>query len=399
MRNPFAGLNKNVILLGLVSFFTDVSSEMIFPVIPLFLTTVLGAPAYVLGFIEGAAEATANILKMLSGMYSDKIGKRKPLVFWGYSLSSAMKPFMVFASIWPHVFFIRVLERVGKGLRGSARDVMIADYADEKSRGRAFGYRKMMDQTGAFVGPLIALLLVPALVPMFPGNGDAFRVLFALSIIPAALAVILVFFVREKDEVVRNVPGWKLDYKSLGSEYNNNLLAALICSLGVFNFVFFILRASDIGMSLTMILLAYMLYNLVHAVFALPVGMLSDRIGRKKLIVAGYLIFAATSVGMGLSTDYLTLTVFFATYGIYMSIVESVQRAYITDLAPKNMRGTALGIYQGTTGFAALPAGIIAGLLWDVNLFDMRATFIFSAAMAILAAIIFSLPEETENKN
>jgi len=390
MRNPVRDLNRNVLLLGVVSFLTDASSEMIFPLVPIFVTSVLGAPAAVVGLIEGVAEATANILKMLSGMYSDRIGRRKPFVFWGYAFSSVTKPFFALASAWPHVLFVRFLDRVGKGLRGSARDVMVADYTDEKTRGKAFGYRKMMDQAGAFLGPLLAFLLLPALLARYP-LGDAYRIIFALSIVPAALAVAVLFFVREKEDAVRNLRGWKPDYKALNTAYKVNLLVAFFFSVGAFNYAFFILRASDLAMPVAMIPLVYMFYNLVYGVFAIPVGMLSDRIGRSRVIAAGYLIFGATMLGMGFARDYRFLWVFFATYGVYMAIVESVQRAYITDLAPKGMRGTALGLYQGAIGFAALPAGLIAGVLWDVTAYGMRATFAFSAATSVAAAVLFSI--------
>jgi len=389
MRNPIRGLDINVKLLGIVSLLTDASSEMIFPLVPIFVTTVLGAPVAVVGLIEGVAEATANILKMVSGMYSDKVGRRKPLVFWGYTLSSVTKPLFALATLWPHVMFIRFLDRVGKGLRGSARDVMVADYTDDKMRGQAFGYRKMMDQVGAFIGPLMAFLLMPYLLSRFE-VAESYRIIFALSIIPAALAVALMFFVKEKEDAVRNIKGWRLDLSSLNRAYKVNLLVAMFFSFGAFNYAFFILRAQDLAMPLAMIPLVYMLYNLVYGLFAIPAGILSDRIGRRALIIAGYILFGLTALGSGLVRDYWSLIIFFATYGLYMAIVESVQRAFISDLSDPSMRGTALGLYQGAIGFAALPAGVIAGLLWDVTVYGMRGTFLFSAIVSVLSAILFT---------
>jgi len=388
MRNPFSGLNRNVVLLGVVSFLTDASSEMIFPLVPIFVTSVLGAPAAVIGLIEGVAEATANTVKMLSGMYSDRVGKRKPFVFWGYTFSSVTKPLFALATAWPHILFIRFLDRVGKGVRGSARDVMVADYTDEKSLGQAYGYRKMMDQAGAFAGPLIAFIILPYLLERFP-TGDAYRVIFAVSVLPAALAVAVLFLVKEKEDAVRHLKGWRLDIRSLNRTYKVNLIVALLFSLGAFNYAFFILRAQDLMMPLAMIPLIYMFYNLVYGVFALPAGILSDRFGRRPVIAAGYLVFGVTALGMGVVSDYRLLWVFFATYGVYMAIVESVQRAYIVDLTHRDMRGTALGIYQGALGLAALPAGLIAGLLWDVTVAGMRATFAFSALMSAASVILF----------
>ena len=381
-------MNRNVVLLGVVSFLTDASSEMIFPLIPVFVTSVLGAPAAVVGLIEGVAEATANILKMLSGMYSDRIGRRKPFVFWGYTFSSVTKPLFALATAWPHVLFIRFLDRVGKGIRGSARDVMVADYTDERTRGRAYGYRKMMDQLGAATGPLIAFILLNAFLVSRP-EAEKYRIIFMLSIIPAALAVAILFLVKEKEDAVRHAKGWRPDFKSLGRAYKVNLLVALLFSIGAFNYAFFILRAQDLKMPLAMIPLAYMFYNLVYGAFAIPVGTLSDRIGRRKVIAAGYLTFGLTALGMGVVGDYWTLLVFFATYGVYMAVVESVQRAYIADLAQPDMLGTAMGLYQGVLGIAALPAGIIAGLLWDVTVHGVKATFLFSTATSIAAAILF----------
>lgn len=388
MRIPFKDLNRNVLLLGLVSFFTDASSEMIFPLVPIFVTSVLGAPASVVGLIEGVAEATANLMKMTFGMYSDRIGRRKPFVFWGYTLSSVTKPFFALTIAWPQVLFVRFLDRVGKGMRGSARDVMVADYTDDHSRGRAYGYRKMMDQGGAVIGPLIAFLLMPMLLSRYP-VGDAYRIIFAVSIIPASMAVFILFFVKEKEDSIRNIRGWKPDLKSLSRPYKANLRVALFFSLGAFNYAFFILRAQDLAMPLAMIPLIYMFYNLVYGIFAIPAGELSDRIGRKTIIIAGYMIFGITAVGMGIVKSYWPLWLLFATYGIYMAIVESVQRAYIADMAQPDMRGTALGLYQGAIGIAALPAGIIAGLLWDVTIVGMRATFAFSGIISAIAVVLF----------
>lgn len=390
MKNPLKGLNVNVVLLGIVSFLTDLSSEMIFPLIPVFLTTVLGAPVAVVGLIEGIAEATANILKMLSGMYSDKIGRRKPFIMWGYGFSTVTKPFFALATAWPHVLLVRFLDRVGKGLRGSARDVIVADYTDEKTRGRAFGYRKMMDQFGAFGGPLIAFLLMPILLNRFE-MGMAYRIIFALSVIPAALAVFTLFFVREREDAVRNLKGWKLDLSVLNRQYKINLLVTSVFSLGVFNYAFLVLRASDVGILVAVIPLLYMFYNLIYGLSAVPAGILSDKIGRRAMITLGYVTFGITSLGLGLSNSVTGMIIFFGLYGVFMAIMESVQRAYISDLVSGEYRGTALGLYQGAMGFSALPAGLIAGLLWEVKYAGIRLTFVYSAGIALLAAVLFVL--------
>jgi len=388
MKNPLKGLNINVILLGVVSFLTDLSSEMIFPLVPIFLTSVLNAPVSVVGLIEGVAEATANILKMLSGMYSDKIGKRKPFVLWGYGFSTITKPFFAIATAWPHVLVVRFLDRVGKGLRASARDVIVADYTDEKTRGKAFGYRKMMDQLGAVGGPLIAFLLMPVLLSRFE-VGMAYRIIFALSVIPAALAVFMLFFVKEKEDAIRNLRGWKFDFSVLNRQYKINLFITLLFSLGVFNYAFLVLRAQDVGIAIAIIPLVYMFYNLIYGLFAVPAGMLSDKIGRRALITVGYITFGVTSIGLGVSSSLFGIWFFFGLYGIFMAIMESVQRAYIADLVVKEYRGTAMGLYQGAMGFSALPASVIAGLLWDATFNGVRATFIFSSGVAVVAVVLF----------
>lgn len=408
-------MDMNVYLLGVVSLLTDVSSEMIFPLVPIFLTSVLGAPVALLGLIEGIAEATANLLKMASGIYSDKIGKRKPFVFAGYGLSTLVKPIFAFSMIWQHVLVARFLDRVGKGLRGSARDVMVADYTDEKTRGKAFGFRKMMDSLGATLGPLIAFLLLPIFLasgkntPAFIhtyllepaaklgvissttlplSTGDAYRLLFALAVIPAALAVAVLFFVKEKETGTRK-PGWKFDLSGFNYVLKANLAVSFFFSLGTFSYAFFVLRAQDSGMAVAMIPLVYMFYNLIYALAAMPAGSLSDKIGRRAVIVSGYVLFGITCIGFGLARNDFAFWIFFALYGIFMAIMESVQRAYVSDLAPKELRGTALGVYQGMIGFAALPASVIAGFIWELKLFDMRATFLLGALIAFLSIPLF----------
>jgi MFS family permease len=382
-------LDKNVYLLSIVSFLTDVSSEMIFPLVPIFLTTILGAPVALVGVIEGIAEATADLLKMASGIYSDKIGKRKPFVIAGYGLSTIVKPVFAISYAWEHILFARFLDRVGKGLRGSARDVMIADYTGEKTRGRAFGFRKMMDSLGATVGPFIAFILLPILLASnLPGN--AYRLLFAIAVIPAALAVIVLFFVKEK-ETGKKASGFKFDLRGFNYQLKANLAVSLFFSLGTFSYAFFILKAQDTGMAVVLIPLVYMFYNLVYAVSAIPAGELSDKIGRRNVIILGYLVFAGTSIGFGFARNDWSLWLLFGLYGVFMAVMESVQRAYISDLAPPEFRGSALGIYWGAIGLAALPSSVIAGLLWEVPLLGVRATFLFGCAIALISVVLFFL--------
>ncbi|MFH1448067.1 MAG: MFS transporter [Candidatus Micrarchaeota archaeon] len=388
-------LNRNVRLLGLVSFLTDVSSEMIFPLIPIFLTSVLGAPASVLGLIEGIAESTANIVKMGAGIYSDKIRKRKPFVLGGYGLSALVKPLFALSFSWTHIFAARFLDRLGKGIRGSPRDAIIADYTDEKTRGKAFGYRKMMDSLGATVGPFIAFLILPVLLASNPEE-DAYRILFAIAVIPAALSVIVLYFVREKESHVKK--GWKFRWGEFSRRYKTNLALSFLFSLGTFSYAFFILRAQDAGVSLVLIPLVYMFYNLVYSMAAIPSGSLSDRVGRRTVILFGYLLFGITCLGFGFANEAVHIWLLFGLYGVFMAIMETVQRAFVSDLVPTTLRGSALGMYYGAVGFAALPAGIIAGLLWEVELYGVRATFLFSAAVAFLSLMLFFVLVKEQKK-
>ena len=396
INKHFPSLDANVILLGIVSFLTDVSSEMVFPILPIFLTSVLGAPVAVVGIIEGIAEFTANIGKMLSGIYSDKIGKRRPFVILGYGLSSITKPFFALATAWPHVLAVRFTDRVGKGLRVSARDAMVADYTPKSILGKAFGYRKMMDSLGAVLGPLIVFFLLPFLLAS-NSLESSYRIIFALSIIPAALAVFLLFFIKEKEKAKsKTSKPWKLEFSTLPSSFKRNLFVSFIFFLGAFNYAFLILRAQDLNVALPLIPLFYILYNSVYAVSAIPAGSLSDKIGRKPVILLGCLAFLISSLGMGIITNSIWLWLLFPLYGIYMAIFETVQRALIADTVHEEFRGSALGIYYGATGLAALGSGVIGGLLWDVMIFGMRGTFLFGGITAFVSLILFALFLRTE---
>lgn len=379
-------LHPNVLLLGLVSFFTDVSSEMIFPLVPIFVTTVLGAPVSVVGLIEGVAEGTANLLKAGSGIWSDKLGRRKPFLLFGYGLSAVTKPLFALATAWPHVLVVRFADRVGKGLRGSARDAMVADIS-KKNRGFAFGYRKAMDSLGAVIGPLIAFFALPVLLATHP-LGDSYRIIFALSIIPAAIAVALLFFIKEKERS-RRPTGWRFEWARLPRIYKLNLAVAFLFGLASFSYSFFILQAQP-AFALAVLPLLYVFYNFTYSLAAVPVGIAADKLGRTPMIFITYLLFAIVSFGLATASG-LWFVVVFGLFGIHMAIIETSQRAFISDIVPEKFRGSALGIYQGTLGVAALCANLVAGLLWTVTIAGLRATFVFSAALAATAAILFLL--------
>ncbi|MFQ6014498.1 MAG: MFS transporter [Anaerolineae bacterium] len=382
-RRKYLGrLERNIFVLGWVSFFTDASTEMIYPLLPLFLSNVLGAPTTVIGLIEGVAESTASLLKVFSGWFSDRIGRRKELVLAGYGLSNVVKPMLSLATTWPHVFLIRFTDRLGKGVRTSPRDAIIADSAPAAVRGSSFGFHRAMDTAGAAAGPLTAFLLLPLL----QGN---YRHLFFLSLIPGAIAVALVaILVREKgprDRIAAELP--RLSLKPFNRQFKLFLLAVLFFTLGNSSDAFLILRAQNAGVTAALIPLLWLLFNMVYSLSSWPAGILSDRVGRRALIVSGYLIFALVYLGFALVQSAWQVWGLFVLYGLYYGATEGVQRAYAADLVPAHLRGTAYGIYHTATGLALFPASFVAGVLWQtVGVF---APFVYGASMALGACLIF----------
>ena len=372
------GIKKNVFILGLVSLFTDISSEMLYPVIPIFLTAVLGAPMYVVGLIEGIAEGTASILKVISGWYSDRTGKRKPFVIVGYSLSAISKPLMAFAYVWPLVLMARFLDRFGKGVRTSARDALIADSAPLAQRGKSFGLHRTMDTFGAVLGPIFAILILYM-------TADNYRLLFMLAFLPALVSILLIaFFVSER----RQVPNTKVSFKisQFGRDFKIFLLISVIFALGNSSDVFLILRATDVGFTVTAVLLCYIVYNITNAIVSYPAGTLSDKLGRRSLMFWGFLIFAAVYLGFAFMPANIYVWPLFAIYGVYAAFTEGVGKAYVVDLVPCEKRGTALGIYHTATGITIVFASIIAGLLWEF--IGSSAPFVYGAATALLSAVL-----------
>lgn len=380
------GLSKNVLLLGVSSFLTDVSSEMIFPILPLFLVNILHADMSVVGLIDGIAESTANIGKMISGWYSDKIKKRKPFMVAGYGLSTFVKPFFALARTWHHVLAVRFLDRVGKGLRGTARDAMVADETTEETRGRAYGYRKMMDQFGAVLGPLAVFLMLPYLTAK-TNSLEAYRTIFWISFIPAILAVLTLYFVKEK--AAKTAKEKKVPISTaLGPEFKRFLIVTMVFALGTFSYSFMILKAQEVGVDVGIIPLLYLSYNVSYMFFAMPFGSRSDRVGRKKILGLGYAFFGLTCVGLIYSKTTLQVWFVFLLYGVFMAIMETVQRAFISDIVDSEVRGTAMGLHQGAVGFAALPANVVAGLLWSH--YGSAATFKYSLAVSIASIILLA---------
>ena len=381
--SPVPGVSRNVFILGLVSLATDASSEMIYPLVPLFLTTVLGAPVAVVGLIEGLAEATASALKGVSGWLSDRIGRRRPLVLAGYGLAAIAKPLLALASGWPLVLAARLLDRFGKGVRGSPRDALIGDSSPANLRGRAFGFHRATDQIGAVIGPLLAL----ALLPLFHQN---LRTLFVAAFVPAAVGVAILTAVRETGRGPSPnaaPPGLRL--RGTPTTFRRLLAVMLLFTLGNSSDMFLILRAQQLGIGTGAVVLLFAVYNAVYSAASYPAGALSDRIGRKRVMMAGLAVFALVYAGFGLVRGPGWLWLLFAVYGLYQGLTDGTSRALVVDLVSPELRGTALGVYAMVTGLAALPASVIAGLLWQRV--SPAAPFLYGAAMATLACAAFLL--------
>lgn len=383
------GVPRTVVTLGIVSLLTDISSEMLVPVIPLFLQDVLRAPKTYIGLIEGIAESTASLLRVIAGWISDRTGRPKALAVGGYGVSAAAKPFFALAAIWQHVLLIRFLDRLGKGLRSAPRDVIIAEATDQSTRGRAFGLHRAMDTIGAVLGPLIVFLL---LLPQFLSGRlslprETYQLIFFVAAVPAILGVlVLTIFVPERPRSAELKPLPKITLGAFDRKFKFFLLAIVVFGLGNSSDAFLVLRARDLGLGVAEVLLIFVFFNAVGAALAMPSGIASDTLGRKPVIVVGLLIFAAVYAGFAVAESRLAVWGLFMVYGLYYALTEGVMRAYAADLAPTQLRGTALGAYWTFNGLAILPASVIAGLLWDYV--SRAAPFWYGAGAAIMGAFL-----------
>jgi MFS family permease len=379
------GINRVILVIGLVSLFTDLSSNMIVPILPIYLTTVLHIPVTSIGIIEGIAESTASILKLFSGWITDRFGKHKLLMLIGYGLSNLTKPFFALSATWTHVLVLRFSDRFGKGIRTSPRDALLADATTKEDRGRSFGFRRALDALGAALGPLVAF----GILAMYAGN---YQLVFWLSVIPGAIAILLIiFFLKETHPNValnqRDLP--KISFKHMNRRFLAFTFIATLFTIGNFSDAFLALRAQDAGMIIAFIPLAFFVMNLSSSIFSMPIGILSDRIGRRPVLITGYIIFALIYFGFGIANHTAWIWVLFILYGLYYAFTDGIQKAYIADLVPEGQRGTAMGTFNALTGIAALPASIIAGLLW--HSFGPEVAFSASSGIAILAALLMLL--------
>ena len=377
-------LPRNVIVLSLVSFFQDAASEMLYPVMPLFLTSVLGAPVAIVGLIEGVAEATASAMKIVSGRLAD-VSKRRPLVALGYGLSSLAKPLIGLAQAWPFVLVARFVDRTGKGIRTSPRDALIADETPSHLRGRAFGFHRAADTAGAVCGPLIGL----GVYELLGGHTSDIRPLFYVAFIPAIVSVALVVFVREA-KTHPSEPS-RVPHVALRSEYPRHFwrVLAFLTLFGVVNFsdALLILRAKALGLGFVAIVLAYVLYNLTYAGLSYPAGRLSDRVPRRNVFAAGLAVFAVAYLGLGVVTTSAWVWPLFAVYGAFTALTDGVGKAWISDLLPSDRQGSGLGLYQGVIGAGSLVAGVWAGLAWHGN---GRVPLVISGSVvAALSIVLF----------
>ena len=376
----------NIILLGLVSFFADVSTEMVYPLIPLYLTSVFGATPALIGFIEGIAESLASLLKVFSGYVTDKYQKKKRLAFIGYAGGLIYKLALLVAGSWFGILGARMIDRIGKGIRTTPRDVLVCESADSRQMGKAFGIHKAMDMAGSALGILAAYLL---LIYMKSVNGHFdFKRVFALSVIPALLGLGMFLFIREKKSnqpATAREPFWK-NVRKLDGQLKLYLLVAFLFTLGNSSNTFLLLRAKNVGFDDISVILLYLIYNASASVLAIPMGKLSDRIGRKKLLVPGYLVFALVYLGFALAFSKPFMIVIFALYGVYTAMITGVERAYIAEISPPELKGTMLGLHATIVGVALLPASIIAGFLWDW--FGAPVPFVFGACLALAASVI-----------
>jgi MFS family permease len=387
-------LPRNVWILTITSFLTDVSSEMIFNLVPLFLSNVLGVGTAIIGLIDGIAETTASLLKLYSGALSDKLGNRKSLAVLGYGLSTLAKPFLYFASTWGWVLGVRFADRVGKGIRTAPRDALLAGSIDEKQRGLAFGLHRAGDTAGAFTG-----LGIAALVIYLTQSGTAeltrasFQTIVILSFIPALIAVIvLALFSREVTAKAKtSTPMFSME--GMDNRFKLFLLSAILFTLGNSSDAFIILRAQERGLSVLQIMGMLLTFNAVYTVLAGPLGALSDKIGRRKLILTGWLVYGLIYLGFAASQTGAHVWILFGLYGVYYALAEGTAKAFVADLVPAERRGTAYGLYNAALALTAFPASLIAGILWQGfgawGGFGPSAPFIFGAALALAATGLF----------
>lgn len=380
----------NIVILGLASLLTDISSEMVYPILPLYLTTKLGVAPTVVGLIEGISESLVSLLKISSGYISDKFKRRKNLTIIGYACSAVGKILIFLSRSWSHVFLGRLSDRFGKGVRTAPRDALIADTTDLKKRGRAFGLHRMLDTLGAVSGVALAYY--------FLKNFNDYHQIFLYSIIPALLGVFVLFWVKEKkigqNKVQRQKIKFMQNWQILPAPLKIFLIISFVFSLGNSSNQFLLLRSQNLGFSALKVLLLYLVFNISYAVFSYPAGRVSDFLDRKIILGTGYLCYSLVYFGFAIAKRSQLLWILFIIYGFYMGLTDGVEKAYITDLAQEDMRATILGMHGMLTGIGLFPASFLAGIFWKH--IGSAAPFYFGGLMAMVSALwlLFFIPKK-----
>jgi MFS family permease len=395
MKRYFAGLSRNTFLLAAASFFADTSTEMLYPVLPVFLTRTLNASGSIVGLVEGFAQAAQNIVQGFSGALSDRLQERKGIALAGYFAAAMGKPLMGISTVWQGVFGARLLDRVGTGTRSAPRDALIASSVDENVRGKAFGLEGIGDNTGAFVGPLFVIFLLYSL-------HVGMRTIFYLALIPGLLAFVMVLLVTERRVAVTAKSKMDVNLRQFPRGYWKYLSVIALFGLGNSSNSFLILRTQDIGARLETTILMYALFNLAAALISYPAGSFSDKLGRKNVLLTSFVIFALTYIGFARAQNVLIFAALFIFYGLYQGIFRAVGKAFASDFVPENLRASGVGWYSSTVGLLGLVASVVAGLLWDrvghAAVFYYGAAFAFAGSVALLVAIPQSDPSPQQGE-
>lgn len=367
----------NIIILGIVSLLTDLSTEMVYPLIPLYLTSVLGATPAAVGIIEGIAESLASLLKIISGYLTDRYKNKKRFTLIGYSGAIIYKGALLLASTWPGILFARVIDRIGKGIRTAPRDALIAESASENKLGGSFGLHKMLDMLGSALGILTAFFLMG-------GSRVNYKQIFLLSMIPAVLGVCAITFIKERASRPATAAMPVLSFSGLDSRLKGFLLIAFLFTLGNSSNAFILLKAQSVGYDARTVVLLYFLFNFVASLLAYPLGRLSDKIGRRALLVTGYVFYGIVYLGFAQVSSKEGMVFLFALYGVYTALTSGAERALVAEISPPNLKGTMLGTHAMLVGVALLPASVIAGFLW--NTYGAAAPFWFGGCLALISA-------------
>ncbi|WP_024509050.1 MFS transporter [Bradyrhizobium sp. ARR65] len=380
----FAGLSRNTFLLALSSLFADISTEMLYPVLPVFLTQVLHATGSIVGLVDGFAQATQNIVQGFSGAMSDRLQRRKPVALAGYLLAALAKPLMGLATVWEGLFAARLLDRIGAGTRSAPRDALVASSVEERDRGRAFGLEGLGDNAGAFLGPLVALFLLYAV-------HLELRSIFYVAVIPGLLALLMVLLVTERQVAIAAKARIDVNLGRFPRRYCKYLLATAVFGVGNSSNAFLILQTRDAGVSLEATILIYAAFNLVAALISYPAGAMSDRWGRRNLLLAAFAVFFITYLGFALTRDVMLIGALFVLYGLYQGMFRAVGKALAADLVPESLRASGVGWYSTTVGLLQLFASVVAGLLWDrighESVFYYGAIFAAAGGVGLLALV------------